>query len=689
MSQLNAEQQRAVETVEGPLLVIAGAGSGKTRVVTTRIAHLIEKGVHPSQILGVTFTNKAAQEMQHRILQLTSSSVIISTFHSLCAKILRESIDNLGYDNNFLIYDEDDVQKLLRECLSEIGIPKNQVKAFRQEISQHKNGMSCLDHDQQFNRILELYQKKLKNANACDFDDLLLLTVELLEKFPEVLQKYQDRWHYFLVDEYQDTNEAQYRMVNLLCSARRNLCVVGDPDQSIYSWRGAQIKNILDFQKDYPEAVIVPLEQNYRSHNTILEAASAVISHNSARLEKKLWSEREKGPKIELIEAESDYDEAEKVVSKLRRLEEKEAIPLSQMVVFYRTNFQSRVLEDRLLYHNIPYRIVGGVSFYQRKEIKDILAYLKLLVFPKDIVSFMRVINLPKRGLGEAIIGRIKAGAESSGIPVLDFIEQGLQTEFAFRVTKKQLASLNQFLDLLADFRRQSLSCSIADLLEKIFKGSGYEQVIQGDPETFEDRLANIQELIVKATEWEIEAEDKNIELFLEEITLKSDHQMQSLEQETVTLMTLHNGKGLEYEAVFLTGLEEDLLPHVNSRASKEAQEEERRLMYVGITRSKNFLTLSFAKERHLFGSFRMQRPSRFIREIPKTCFQEKISYIERGKNRFFDIGDHIYHKEFGEGTVEGKYQTSFGLTYRIYFQQEAVTKSVVAKYGQLELCNA
>lgn len=626
-AELNSAQIEAVKHVEGPLLVLAGAGSGKTRVVTYRIAELIETGVAPSHILAVTFTNKAAGEMRERIHHLLPryDYPTICTFHSLGVRILRESIQHLGYSQNFLIYDEEDSNKVLKACVNAVGI-KKENKTFRTLISQAKNelksptevDLSDLPHEVQqfFPEIYSLYQQRLREANALDFDDLLFLTVRLFQKHPDVLSHYQRRWPYLLIDEYQDTNQAQYLIARLIVGTKRNIFVVGDPDQSIYSWRGANIENILNFARDYPGAKIVRLEQNYRSTTTILEAANTLIQYNNSRYEKRLWSTLGEGEKITLFVGDTEREEAGFVVNEIERLHTLHKIPLSQMAIFYRTNFQSRLFEDFLLRKRFPYVIVGGISFYHRKEIKDLLAFLRMIASDHDIVSFERTLNLPKRGIGLATIEKLRAGAVEQEMPLFAYCATGPA------LPPKQREGLQTYVALIQNLRRLKKEVSLQKLVIEAIRQSNYLVILREDKETFEDRKGNVDELIAKAHEWELLNDSNDLEGFLEELSLKGSIDEANFSGDQVNLMTIHNGKGLEFTVTFLVGMEEDLFPHANSRNSFESLEEERRLCYVGMTRAKKRLYLSAAETRFLWGQHRMMRPSRFLREIPKKFIE-------------------------------------------------------------------
>lgn len=606
--------------MEGPLLVLAGAGSGKTRIVTHRIAHLIQQGVNPHHILALTFTNKAAEEMKERVKKLTDQHVLVCTFHALGVRILRES---LSY--SFTIYDEEDSLKLISNCLDILGLKSKEFSArvFKNLISSAKNALQGPEEvqagqtpiEKAFPAVYELYQRKLKEYNAFDFDDLLFFTVKLLQKDPELLASYQQRWHYLLIDEYQDTNHSQYMLAILLSEGSRNLFVVGDPDQSIYSWRGANIHNILKFRDDYPGSVLVRLEQNYRSKENILKAANALIKNNQSRLEKNLWSNLGEGEKLFLHISDNERDEADFVVNEIVDKKRGGNIPFSEMVVFYRTNAQSRVFEDLLLRKRIPYVIYGGISFYQRKEIKDVLAFLRLLHAPSDFVSFQRTVNIPKRGLGEATLDKLRLGAEEAGLPILEFLMCGNP-----KLSAKQKEGILEYCQIFKEM--QSFQGSLDELVSLLVRKTRYLDYLKEDKETFEDRRENVNELIAKAAEWELLSENPTLASFLEELSLKSAMDESTPDQEKVHLMTIHNGKGLEFTLAFLAGMEEDLFPHANARGNFESLEEERRLCYVGMTRAKEYLYLTAAESRYLWGTTRMMRPSRFLHEIPRQYMQ-------------------------------------------------------------------
>lgn len=724
-SQLNPEQREAVEYTQGSLLVLAGAGSGKTRVITFRIVNLLEHGVPASAILGLTFTNKAAGEMKERVCQLTQCQVLICTFHSLGARILREVGHVLGYKRDFTIYDAQDVEKLIKLCLEELGIPsqKQEARMYKDMISSAKNALvapgtaKAQDSDERlFNDVYTHYQAKLREYHAMDFDDLLYLPARIFEEHPEVLLHYQQRWSHLLIDEYQDTNEAQFAIVRQLVAGQKNICVVGDPDQSIYSWRGANIDNILNFQRDFPGAKIVRLEQNYRSCSNILEAANALIENNPARYEKKLWSDLGPGETIKRFTGDTDRSEAEFVAATIRHYQRDRGVPLSHIAVFYRTNAQSRSFEDRLVSARIPYIIVGGVSFYQRREIKDILAYLRMVQSGSDFISFERTINLPKRGLGGATLEKIRLAATQEGRAVLNYCEElimGSSLQHPVRLSAKQREGLSSYVKIIRQLREESGSSSLKEMVRGAIEKSGYLEYLKEDKETLVERMENLNALITKAQEWEISTEEPTLAGFLEELSLKSTLDEADGSQDRVHLMTIHNAKGLEFTVVFLVGLEEDLFPHANSRESVAALEEERRLCYVGMTRAKEFLYLCNVRQRLLWGTTRTQRPSRFLLEVPGK-YMERVSLgagavsastkqsmpsIRRQAEqvRFMDdveqpfpeeelsINDAVYHNQFGMGMVRRVHQSTTGVIYTVLFSKDNSERSFVGKMAALK----
>ncbi|MES2122056.1 MAG: UvrD-helicase domain-containing protein, partial [Chlamydiota bacterium] len=649
--QLNPQQMIAVNHVEGPLLVLAGAGSGKTRIVTYRVAHLLQLGVPSNEILALTFTNKAAEEMRHRILHLTHKSVLTCTFHSLCARILRESIAVMGYSRDFAIYDEEDSEKTLKECFARLNLKpeKSDVKNARLRISQCKNAL--LDPEQlgkdeeDLKEIYSYYQAQLKGYNALDFDDLLFLTAKLLRSFPEVRELYQLRWSFILIDEYQDTNAAQYTLTKLLAEKHNNVFAVGDPDQSIYSWRGANIHNILNFEQDFPGAKLIPLEQNYRCRSNILEAANALICNNRERYEKTLWSDRGVGETIGLYIAENEHKEADFVVRQLFRLHRDENIDLKECVIFYRTNFQSRVFEDHLLKERVPYVIIGGLSFYQRKEVKDILSLMRMVISDNDYLAFSRTINLPKRGLGEATLEKLREFSSSRSEGIFETCRAVVEGRADFKLSVKQREGIKEYVHVVVCLREMAhQKRPLNEILSEAIERSRYLLHLKEDPESYEERRGNIEELVSKAAEWGDEVENPTLSAFLEELTLKSSAVDKETPMDQVRLMTMHNGKGLEFTAVFIVGMEEELFPHANSLDSPEAIEEERRLCYVGMTRAKEHLYLTASRYRYLWGMPRMMRPSRFLKEIPEELVQahhhtpmrrESISYEEESDEPF------------------------------------------------------
>ncbi|MDR2539796.1 MAG: UvrD-helicase domain-containing protein [Chlamydiales bacterium] len=696
LEQLNSQQRVATTHIEGPLLVLAGAGSGKTRVVTCRIAHLLKIGVLSSEILAVTFTNKAAHEMRQRIFYLTQETILSCTFHSLCARILRESISYLNYRSDFTIYDEEDSEKVIRECLKTFGLKENKatLKTLKTQISQAKNALTHPEgiplDEKPLCQIYKMYQQKLKEYNALDFDDLLYLTVSLLKSNHQVLSIYQKRWSFILIDEYQDTNTAQYIFIRLLAACHNNIFAVGDPDQSIYSWRGANVHNILNFKKDFPEAKIIALEENYRSHSLILKAANSLIQHNKSRYPKNLWSKRTEGEKITLYLADTEYEEARFVVSQIQKLHIDQKMCLNECAIFFRTHFQSRLFEDYLLKEHIPYVIVGGISFYQRKEIKDLLAWLRMTLASTDFIAFSRTINLPKRGLGDITLQKLREVIEKYKMDILTCIQGILNDQIPCKLSNKQLQGLKEYTDLILSLQKSALQkTKLSLLIEQVIHQSHYLDYLCEDPDSYQDRKGNIEELITKATEWEEENKGASLTQFLEELTLKSVPETLE-ENHCIRLMTLHNGKGLEFSCVFMVGLEEELLPHINVIGHSDALEEERRLCYVGMTRAKDLLFLTAARQRHLWGLVKTMRPSRFLSEIPSTFIQmpskkpiETHSHQQTEKGHFQE-GDRVFHKDFGLGIIQKQYNTSLGMTYDVFFLQSKKLRSLVAKYAKL-----
>ncbi|ACZ32661.1 ATP-dependent DNA helicase pcrA [Chlamydia pneumoniae LPCoLN] len=629
ISELNEAQRKAVTAPLNPVLVLAGAGAGKTRVVTYRILHLINQGIAPREILAVTFTNKAARELKERIVNQCASTnefdvPMVCTFHSLGVFILRRSINLLNRENNFTIYDQSDAEKLIKYALQQHNLKPNLASKIQAHISQAKNRLlfpEDLDPNDYIDPVVSIYQeyqKKLIEANALDFDDLLFLTVRLLRESPEAQELYNQLWKALLIDEYQDTNHAQYTLMQLLSKQHRNVFAVGDPDQSIYSWRGANIHNILNFENDYPNAKVLCLEENYRSYGNILNAANALIKNNASRLEKELRSVKGPGEKIRLFLGSTDREEADFVAAEILQLHRVGNIKLRDICIFYRTNSQSRTFEDALLRRRIPYEIIGGLSFYKRKEIQDILAFLRIFISKSDIVAFDRTVNLPKRGIGSTTIFALTQYAIAQGLPILKACQQALDTKDV-KLSKKQQEGLQEYLALFPQIEHAYNTLSLRDFIESVVRITGYLEILKEDADTFKDRKSNLEELYHKALESEQQNPKTHLELFLDDLALKGSDDDQNLTADRVNLMTLHNGKGLEFRVSFLVGLEEQLLPHANSLGGTyENIEEERRLCYVGITRAQDLLYLTAAQVRSLWGTVRMMKPSRFLKEIPK-----------------------------------------------------------------------
>ncbi len=638
MKRLNPCQMEAVTHINGPLLVVAGAGSGKTSVLTSRIAYLLEQGVKPWEILAITFTNKAAAEMKQRVERIVgpvAKQIWLSTFHAFCARFLRMEIEATGwYTRHFTIYDEGDIKLLVRQCLKELDLPERQfsVGSVIGTISNAKNQLTTPEqfaaqadnyYQQRLSLVYGLYQKKLLANNAMDFDDLMNVAVRVLEEKPDVLKKYQDRFRYILVDEYQDTNHTQYTLTRMLAARHRNLCVVGDADQSIYGWRGADISNILDFEKDYPEASVIKLEQNYRSTQVILDAANALIDNNTGRKPKTMWTENPAGESLVLHVAGDQREEARFIAEQAVRLHTVQRQPYGGMAVLYRTNAQSRAVEEELLKQGLPYTIVGGVKFYDRKEIKDMLAYLRVIQNPADSVSFRRIVNVPRRGVGETSMGHLQTVADQSG---LSLYEVSRQLHTVTTVGTKAKSALVELVRLLDRLREAAAKESVADLITRVMKESGYvaELEQEGTPEA-QSRVENLQELLTVAREFITAGEEEDsLEAFLNHVALVADIDSAELEADRITMMTLHTAKGLEFPTVFLIGMEEGLFPHFRTLGSPEEMEEERRLCYVGITRAQRNVFLTRAQSRMIYGEVQVNRPSRFLSEIPEAFLESK-----------------------------------------------------------------
>jgi len=677
LKDLNLQQRKAVTHPAGPLLVLSGAGSGKTRVLTYRIAYLIKNlGIKPKNIIAITFTNKAAQEMKERIQQLLPNvnDLLVSTFHSACVRFLRVDIDKLGYSGNFIIFDTQDAQALVKECLQTLNIDDKKFSpaAVLNYIGRAKDRLlepsKCLDNAKDIREktmatVYELYQKRLKEHNALDFDDIIMKTVELFKKFPDVLSYYQNRFLHILVDEYQDTNLAQYELVRLMAAKHRNLCVVGDDDQSIYGFRGADIRNILEFEEDFPDSTVIRLEQNYRSTKTILNAANDVIANNFARKEKRLWTENEEGEKINLVTLEDERQEALFIAQEINNRIFRDNLDYKDFAVLYRTNAQSRVLEEAMVKMRIPYRIIGGLRFYQRKEIKDILAYLRVIANPSDDISLLRIINVPKRGIGDATINSLKAAAEEGNQSIFQVIMAVASLPFSPTTQSK----LQKFLQMTQDFRRIANTIPISDLINYILEQTGYmEKLLSENTVEATNRSENLKELIGAAIEFEQKMPNGTLEDFLAELALVSDVDNLDENSNAIVLMTLHNAKGLEFPVVFMAGMDEGIFPHSLSLFDENQLEEERRLCYVGITRAQKKLYMTRAWRRNLYGNISYYMASRFLNEISQEYVIEtsygianntasKESETEAFKRPIITSiapGDRVRHIKWGEGIV-------------------------------------
>ena len=648
LHELNPMQRQAAQTTEGPLLIIAGAGSGKTRTMTYRIAYLLSKGVPAASIMALTFTNKAAKEMLMRVDKLTGGSAAdawIGTFHSICVRILRRDIEKIGYQRSFVIYDDDDQTRVLKDIYKRMDIDDKQMtyREVKSVISDAKNRLLGADEwfaqshkdfrSQKIHDIFRAYDTTLKNANALDFDDLISKTLQLLVDHPPVLSYYQQRFTYVHVDEYQDTNFAQYSLVRLLTQESQNLCVVGDDDQSIYGWRGADIRNILEFQKDFPNAKIIKLEQNYRSNSTILDAANAVISNNEGRMEKALWTDLGKGDKIKLCHAGDEHEESAWVCERIRVLHQK-GLPYAQIAVLYRMHAQSRVPEEMLMRAGIPYRIYGGTRFYDRKEIRDIVAYLRLLTNPLDEVSLKRIINVPKRSIGDATVATLEKHSERANIPLFTTLSE-MPEELSSRPRK----CVGDFLSMINKLTELKDQLPLTEFIQVVLDETGLlGQFENTNDEELISKRENVLEFLGAVQEFENLSEDHTLEAFLENVALVTDLDMQSDAPQFVTLMTLHSAKGLEYDAVFLIGMEEGVFPSARALAEDGRLEEERRLCYVGITRARKHLALSLARRRTLFNQISFNPPSSFISEIPQELLADDWGKTMR---KHFGPADH------------------------------------------------
>ena len=757
---LNDKQKEAVLATEGPCLVIAGAGSGKTKVLTHKIAYLLsEKNVKPWNILSITFTNKAANEMKQRVEKLVgeaSQEMWLGTFHSICVRILRRFIDRIGFDTTFLIFDSTDQRTLVKECIKSIGLDDKLFtdRSVLSEISNGKNDMLepkayQVKYNGDFRKekigeVYELYQKKLKENNALDFDDIINYTIKILTENPDVLEYYTEKFKYVLVDEYQDTNKAQFMLVSILASKYGNITVVGDNDQGIYSFRGADITNILNFEKDFPGSKIVKLEQNYRCTGNILKAANAVIKNNENKYDKKLWTENEEGKLPCIYKAEDEYDEASYIVKQINMLKMEEYLKLSDFVILYRMNSPSRAIEDIFRRENIPYKIIGGLKFYERKEIKDIIAYLRLIFNTSDNLSLKRIINEPKRGIGKTSLDNIQDISDKTGKSMYEIIKYAEQYEL-----NRVKANSIQFVEVIEELRKQVNQIPISELIKLTLNKTGYVKALENENTIeAESRIQNLEEFLTVAIEFEEQMAENTLAEFLESISLTSDIDNMEESEDTVTLMTLHSAKGLEFPVVFLVGMEEGIFPGYKSIGEIKELEEERRLFYVGITRAMQYLYLTCAKRRTIFGSTSYNQMSRFLKEIPKDLLDgyeeidnednnsfkdsnygweygtnyagkvktykfdnvEKIPEVKekvgafqfrtaesflnslnkKASDRQVDItkykeGQRIYHKKFGEGTINKIEQE--GEDYKLDIQFDKVGhKRLMAKFAELEI---
>jgi ATP-dependent DNA helicase UvrD/PcrA len=723
---LNPPQREAVEHGEGPLLVLAGAGSGKTRVLTHRIAYLLATGAaRPGEILAITFTNKAAAEMRERVGQLVGRSVRamwVTTFHSACARMLRVDAERLGYSKSFTIYDQADSRRMLKHCLTELGVDtkrfspqgvqarisgaKNQLvdpDSYAESANVEQEGIEAVVAE-----VYPLYEKRMREASAMDFDDLLVRTVNVLELFEDVRERWRRTFRHVLVDEYQDTNHVQYRLLQLLAGEHKNLMVVGDDSQSIYGFRHADVRNILDFNKDFEDAEVVKLEQNYRSTQTILSAANAVIERNLEGLKKELWSEGQGGEPVQLNELADDHEEARWVAGEIERLAEEEGVDRSQVAVFYRTNAMSRVLEDTLQRFDVSYQVIGGTKFYERAEVKDAVAYLSLLVNPADLVSFTRVVNSPRRGIGKTTQGRVASHVNTTGLPVWEVIERAEEVP---GLSGAAIKSLGRFYETMAGLReRADEGGPVATLLEAVLHETGYLEALAAERTVeAEGRAENLETLIGGAAEFDIEREREGesevspLEEYLQQISLYTEQDGLTSSDELVTLMTLHNAKGLEYDTVFIVGCEEGAFPHM--RALEEGgEEEERRLCYVGITRARQRLYMTWARERRLFGRAESNLPSRFVDEVPhelterhstaarslgtswSTSVADDVTpaqsqAVDPGPALELQTGDDVVHASFGDGVVTG---VEPGGVVIVRFSGDGTERKLMADYAPI-----
>jgi DNA helicase-2/ATP-dependent DNA helicase PcrA len=707
LADLNPAQREAVLHVDGPLLVVAGAGSGKTRVLTHRVAHLIQAhGIKPNEILAITFTNKAATEMRERLERMlghTARAIWILTFHAACGRMLRREAERLGYRSNFTIYDQADQVRLVKACLEELGKdPKRFTpRGIHSQISNAKNQLIAPDEymarvssfwDQTVAEVYELYQRRLFRSNAVDFDDILMLTVQVLERFPEARERWQKAFRHVLVDEYQDTNHAQYRFLQLLAEKHRNVFAVGDPDQSIYAFRGADIRNILDFERDFGGAGVIALEQNYRSTNRILEAANAVIANNRDRKPKRLWSELGEGDPVEVVEVEDEHAEARFVAAEIARQVEA-GMSASEIAVFYRTNAQSRVLEDVLVRQGVPYQVIGGPRFYERAEIRDAVAYLAVLNNTDDAVALMRIANRPRRGIGDTSIRKMVTHAESLGISLWD----ATADPEAASVTGASARAIRGFRTVMESLMSAAQELPVDELVQAVLERSGTLEAYEAE-RTIEarGRIENLEELVGSAQEYRRRVDEPVLAGFLEEVQLQSDQDTLVSDEAQVTLMTIHNAKGLEYRLVFLIGMEEGIFPHSRSIEDNEV-EEERRLAYVGMTRAMERLTLTHTTARSLYGRREYNLPSRFLDELPATVARERLrpaswaGYTQSTRQiapreerdlPALSTGDSVRHGSLGEGVVT---RIEPGGVVTVRFAADGSERRLMIEYAPLE----
>lgn len=659
---LNDKQKEAVLSTEGPCLVIAGAGSGKTKVLTHKIAYLMqEKNVKPWSILAITFTNKAANEMKERVENLVgdvAKDMWIGTFHSICVRILRRYIDRIGFTSSFIIFDSSDQRTLVKQCLKQLNIDDKMLndRAVLSEISNAKNEMLEPDayklrtnneiRKETIAKVYELYQKRLRENNAIDFDDIINYTIRILSENPDVLEYYTNKFEYVLVDEYQDTNKAQFTLVSILAALHGNITVVGDNDQGIYSFRGADITNILNFEKDFPGTKIIKLEQNYRCTQNILDAANAVIKNNETKYEKKLWTENGKGGMITVFRGNDEYDEANFIVENINKLRREEYMTYNDFAILYRMNSQSRSIEDILRRENVPYKIIGGLKFYERKEIKDTIAYLRLIQNPSDNLSLTRIINEPKRGIGKTSLDNVQQIAMQSETSMYDVIKRA--DEFGLN---RVFVNSREFISQIEELRAKKDHIKISDLIKETLNKTGYTKALEDEDTTeAETRLENIEEFLTVAMEFEEQMAENSLEEFLEGITLSSDIDNADDQEDSVTLMTLHSAKGLEFPVVFLVGMEEGIFPGYKSIGEPKELEEERRLCYVGITRAKQNLFISCARQRTIFGSTSCNQVSRFVKEIPKELMDGFDENFEDKPQKTYE--DYQYEWKYGNSHV-------------------------------------